>query len=193
MKNWAIVHTLSGAIVAITSVKAFEHRDGLEVIAAPLGVTSADHWWTGTDFAARETASIELPVAFGEAGEILPVARPAGSWVALTDGTISDAGSVTVLGGYKQNRFTLVGRYRGEAVVDVIAPSGAAAMATVRAERNRRLALSDKYVLPDFPIGEVNRTLWLEYRAALRELPEAQPHATLGSVAWPSAPTGGGA
>lgn len=43
---------------------------------------------------------------------------------------------------------------------------------TLRAERNRRLAKTDKYALPDWPHASLaKQTEWLDYRQALRDLP----------------------
>ena len=57
-----------------------------------------------------------------------------------------------------------------------------------RAERDRRLALSDKYALPDFPQPAATRTAWLAYRQALRDL----PNVTIDPLApvWPQPPLG---
>lgn len=57
---------------------------------------------------------------------------------------------------------------------------------TLRSERDRLLSLSDKYVLPDFPQPEPQRQAWLDYRQALRDLPEltADPE----SPVWPARP-----
>lgn len=41
-----------------------------------------------------------------------------------------------------------------------------------RAIRNQYLTDSDKYMLPDFPITEEERALWVNYRVYLRNIPE---------------------
>lgn len=61
-------------------------------------------------------------------------------------------------------------------------------MNLVRIERDRRLTDSDKYALPDFPIQQTVRKAWIAYRRALREIPEAQPAATIATVEWPEPP-----
>lgn len=43
---------------------------------------------------------------------------------------------------------------------------------TIRAERDRRLAATDKYLIPDFPISEKEREQYRAYRQYLRDLPE---------------------
>jgi hypothetical protein len=61
----------------------------------------------------------------------------------------------------------------------------AAALAQeVRAERTRLLTASDWTQLPDMP--EATRTVWAEYRQALRDIPQQEgfPH----NVTWPSKP-----
>lgn len=53
----------------------------------------------------------------------------------------------------------------------------------VRKKRDGLLTKSDKYVLPDFPITNEQRALVMDYRRALREIPEQDgfPH----EVIWP--------
>lgn len=68
------------------------------------------------------------------------------------------------------------------------APSAEESMRAVRAERDARLAASDRYMLSDFPIEDEAREFWANYRNELRALPEAQPEATLDTVTWPSRP-----
>lgn len=57
--------------------------------------------------------------------------------------------------------------------------------------RDKRLALTDVYVLPDFPITEEQRTAVMVYRQALRDLPNAISEAdleNLKTLAWPEKP-----
>ncbi|HEY0213942.1 MAG TPA: tail fiber assembly protein [Paenirhodobacter sp.] len=58
--------------------------------------------------------------------------------------------------------------------------------AALRAERDRRLTASDKYALPDYPQSETQRSAWLTYRQALRDLPENTTDPT--APDWPVAP-----
>ena len=60
--------------------------------------------------------------------------------------------------------------------------------AALRVERDRMLAASDKYALPDFPQPAAKRTAWLAYRKALRDLPDV----TIDPLApvWPKPPQG---
>ena len=51
---------------------------------------------------------------------------------------------------------------------------------TIRAERDKRLAATDFYLLPDAPTAPANL---LEYRQALRDLPQAEGFPEL--VQWP--------
>ena len=60
--------------------------------------------------------------------------------------------------------------------------------ATFRAERDRMLAASDKYALPDFPQPAAARTAWLAYRKALRDLPGVTSNPL--APAWPKPPQG---
>lgn len=43
---------------------------------------------------------------------------------------------------------------------------------TIRHTRDILLLNSDKYVLPDFPITDEARAKWIQYRQALRDMPE---------------------
>jgi hypothetical protein len=56
---------------------------------------------------------------------------------------------------------------------------------TIRAERDKRLAATDFYLLPDAPQAPANL---LEYRQALRDLPQSEGFPE--SVEWPE--LGGG-
>ncbi|ADO42383.1 tail fiber assembly protein [Ketogulonicigenium vulgare] len=64
--------------------------------------------------------------------------------------------------------------------------AASAAMDGLRAERDRRLAASDRYVLPDYPQSDEARVAWLAYRQALRDLPEAT--ADPAQLVWPAGP-----
>lgn len=132
MKRWAIIHAASGAIVSFTSRQSFRPRAGMIVEDAPQPVTSDTHWWDGSDYAARQDASISLPVTVAEPGAALAITTPASAWYARTDGTIVNAATVTIQGGYKQNSFTLVGKFRGATSIDVVAAG--AALGTVQAD-----------------------------------------------------------
>ena len=50
--------------------------------------------------------------------------------------------------------------------------AAALALSALRAERDRLLTASDKYMIPDYPITDDLREQWLAYRQALRDLPE---------------------
>lgn len=65
-------------------------------------------------------------------------------------------------------------------------PSPADLWATVRAERNRRLAASDWAVLPDVPMTVERRQQWEAYRQALRDITDQADPAT---IVWPVPPT----
>ncbi|CAB4177664.1 Phage tail assembly chaperone protein [uncultured Caudovirales phage] len=54
----------------------------------------------------------------------------------------------------------------------------------VRRERNELLLLSDWTQLPDSPLGEASRSLWANYRQALRDITEGNPF----EVLFPDAP-----
>jgi hypothetical protein len=66
---------------------------------------------------------------------------------------------------------------------DELAADTASLSAKIRAERNRRLSESDWTQILDAP---VDRTVWANYREALRRLPEQEgfPH----NVVWPTKP-----
>lgn len=61
----------------------------------------------------------------------------------------------------------------------------------IRAERDRRLAASDRFVLPDYPHADAAvRQAWLDYRQALRDLPEQAGFPWNGpdTMPWPEQP-----
>lgn len=61
--------------------------------------------------------------------------------------------------------------------------------AYLRSERDRRLTATDKYMLADFPISEEQRAAYAQYRAALRDLPEAEDAPwTKATIPWPQEP-----
>jgi len=45
--------------------------------------------------------------------------------------------------------------------------------AVIRSRRNRLLQESDKYMLPDYPLTDEQRSILIEYRAKLRAIPQA--------------------
>ena len=61
------------------------------------------------------------------------------------------------------------------------------AAASVRAERNRKLAASDWTVLADSPLTTAKKTEWKTYRTALRDISAAEgfPH----TMEWPTQPS----
>lgn len=52
--------------------------------------------------------------------------------------------------------------------------------------RNKYLQLTDKYVLPDFPLSDDLRTAILNYRQLLRDLPEQSGFPN--NIIWPDQP-----
>ena len=62
----------------------------------------------------------------------------------------------------------------------------ARAWASLRAERDRRLAATDWTQLPDVPLTAEQRAAWQQYRQALRDVPQ-QPGAPY-DVTWPEEP-----
>lgn len=184
MNRWAIIHQASGAIIAIQSRDPGNTAPGLMVREADEGVSSGMHWWDGNGFSLRQNGVISLPVEYAEPGQSLYITKPEGSWYALITGEITNSEQVTVCDGYKENHFSLIGRYIGETRVEIISNG----VDLVRMERDRLLDVSDKYVLPDYPISEELRKEWLDYRQALRDIPEMQPDATIETVVWPIAP-----
>ena len=67
----------------------------------------------------------------------------------------------------------------------------AQAWASLRAERNRRLAETDWIMLPDAPVPPgTTREQWAAYRRALRDVPQ-QPGAPW-DVTWPEPPVSEG-
>lgn len=66
----------------------------------------------------------------------------------------------------------------------------AQAWASLRAERDRRLAETDWTQLPDVPLTAEQRAAWQQYRQALRDVPQ-QPGAPY-DVMWPEPPANEG-
>ena len=88
---------------------------------------------------------------------------------------------------------TLVSALTGETrIVTTLEPvetvDPAILWAALRVERDRLLAASDKYALPDFPQPAAKRTAWLTYRKALRDLPGVTIDPL--APAWPKPPQG---
>jgi hypothetical protein len=153
VKRWALIHAASGAIVALSPREAASVPAGITQVEAPDGITDQSHWWNGSAFAARQDAAIALPVPVAEAGTALSITKPTGGWYALTDGTLANGSTVTIQAGYKENRFTLVGKYRGEVAVAIAAAgtalttvqAGLVAQVKTDAERRKMAAFSNGF------------------------------------------------
>lgn len=63
-------------------------------------------------------------------------------------------------------------------------------VAAIRRRRNSLLAASDWTVLPDSPLGTVERAAWVAYRTALRDLMTPTVVADYRQVSWPTDPNG---
>lgn len=80
----------------------------------------------------------------------------------------------------------------GYVIVQNAAKSAEMLFASLRAERDRRIAATDYLLMPDYPITDASRTTVQSYRQALRDLP-----AQLGapwdgggpSTPWPNIPS----
>ena len=57
---------------------------------------------------------------------------------------------------------------------------------SVRSKRDNLLNESDRYMLPDYPISDNGKQLWVDYRQALRDIPN-QPGFPQ-EVNWPETP-----
>lgn len=62
--------------------------------------------------------------------------------------------------------------YAADLEAMTMAPTQAPLWAALRAERDARLADTDKIMLPDYPVSEEARAAWTAFRAALRDLPQ---------------------
>lgn len=58
----------------------------------------------------------------------------------------------------------------------------------LRGERSARLTATDWTTLPDAVLTEAQRLAFQTYRTLLRDLPAAQPNATIETVIWPEEP-----
>lgn len=61
------------------------------------------------------------------------------------------------------------------------------AFAALRSERDRRMASCDYLIMPDYPLTEPQRTAWLVYRQALRDLPSVTLNPA--NPTWPTPPS----
>jgi hypothetical protein len=64
-------------------------------------------------------------------------------------------------------------------------------MASIRALRDSKLEASDKYMLADYPVDAEIKTLWVNYRQQLRDLPKNIVIGnidTVDDVTWPMEP-----
>jgi len=57
----------------------------------------------------------------------------------------------------------------------------------VRRKRDALLIDSDRIMLSDYPIHEVDRTNWVNYRQELRDMPQDYP--SVDDVVWPDVPS----
>lgn len=100
---------------------------------------------------------------------------------------VSD-GEAWIAGRYSSRDFAIID---GQPVDILPAPDAAQrdreeAIASIRAERNRRLAASDWTQMPDAPLSEDQRDAWRAYRQALRDmLADCDPD----DPVWPEIPT----
>lgn len=67
------------------------------------------------------------------------------------------------------------------------------ALKELRSQRDKLIDATDKYVTPDFPIGDETRKQWYHYRQHLRDLPamaspDLDEDGNLVGVEWPDAP-----
>lgn len=70
---------------------------------------------------------------------------------------------------------------------DPITPSDDERTRAARAERDRLLDSTDRWMWPDRPLTEDQRAAWARYRQALRDLPQQAGFPT--AVEWPEAPS----
>ena len=79
---------------------------------------------------------------------------------------------------------SLTRRVKGPAEID------AENMAAVRTARDTKLAACDWRLMPDAPLSEAQRSAWVAYRQALRDLPSTiqGPLLSLEDVVWPVEP-----
>jgi hypothetical protein len=57
----------------------------------------------------------------------------------------------------------------------------------VRPQRDQSLTLTDKYMIPDYPISDSAREQWVTYRQALRDFP-ATLTVIIDPIPWPVSP-----
>lgn len=63
-------------------------------------------------------------------------------------------------------------------------------MLLLRSARDQKLGACDWRVMPDSPLTEAQRLLWVAYRTALRDIPQVvkRPLLSLDDVPWPEEP-----
>ena len=54
-----------------------------------------------------------------------------------------------------------------------------------KAKRNSILAETDVYMVEDFPVSKEQKTIWINYRQALRDMDFSDPY----NLNWPTKPT----
>ena len=86
---------------------------------------------------------------------------------------------------------TVPAEFEAQLSAIVAAHAGPAALEAVewedvRADRNLRLVACDWTALVDCPLSDADKALWLAYRQALRDIPQAQADPT--DITWPASP-----
>jgi hypothetical protein len=133
-----------------------------------------------------EISADRLLVAFdrSETATIANLPRPAWLNVNGVRQRIADGNWTFMPTSAESVRVELTGDHCSNAI-DIVAAVGDAFMADVKEERDKRLADTDWTQAPDNALSDGERAAWAAYRALLRNIPLAQPLATLETVVWP--------
>lgn len=99
---------------------------------------------------------------------------------------ISEHRHRALLNGQAQGKIIVVGPTGQPVLAGPEGPTEEELANAARRRRDRLLADSDRYMLPDYPIAAAQRTAWRKYRTELRVVTE-QEHFPF-EVRWPPAP-----
>ena len=132
------------------------------------------------------TGENEVPVLKNGAWEKTPDYRGKNFW----DTNSKEKHAITKLGvtpdpGWTELEPSIIQVWNGETWVDKLSLW---LDLIVRPERDQRLAASDKYVLPDFPIFAGEKDAWVAYRQVLRDFP-ATLTVVVDAIPWPIEPS----
>ncbi|PTQ13722.1 hypothetical protein CLG96_00100 [Sphingomonas oleivorans] len=112
-----IIHIASGAIVGSSVREPVSLPDGFATIDG--NYSSRDSWWDGSAMQPREEVALALSPNPVSVGEVVTITAPAGSHKRPPDGAIISEDSFICPAGHRAVTVSLMGRYRGEARIEI--------------------------------------------------------------------------